>query len=169
MGVTRAFFHCVGTVQLSMEFWKNFASGSLNGSASSLSTLVDIWSGPDALWGFSSFSSFCTPSAVTFIFGIVGAWLGPFETMTGISSFVKKEQYCLLSTLAFPATSAIRTPSDLRGAIVHESFFFDFTYVQKCLVALVLSSSEESISKMLFRYSLCAFLMYLWQWARWVR
>ena len=59
MGVTRAFFHCVGTVQLSMEFWKNFASGSLNGSASSLSTLVDIWSGPDALWGFSSFSSFC--------------------------------------------------------------------------------------------------------------
>ena len=28
---------------------KNFASGSLNVSASSLSTLVDIWPGPDAL------------------------------------------------------------------------------------------------------------------------
>ena len=27
----------------------NFASGSLNGSASSLSTPVDIWPGPDAL------------------------------------------------------------------------------------------------------------------------
>ena len=88
---------------------------------------MDIRSGPDALWGLRSFNSVCTPSAVTLMLGMVGAWLGPFDVFTGVSSFVNTEQYCVLRIFAFPTASAIRTPSDLNGETEQEAFFLDFT------------------------------------------
>ena len=77
--------------------------------------------------GLEVCNSLCTPSAVTLMLGMVGAWVGPFDVFTGFSSFVNTEQYCLLRIFAFPTASAIRTPSDLSGETVQESFFLDFT------------------------------------------
>ena len=97
------------------------------GSADSFSTLVEILSGPSAFWGLSSCNIRLTPSTVIFIFGIGGALLWPLEGILFVSSSVKTDEYYLFRMFAFPTASAISTPSDLKGGMLQESFFFDFT------------------------------------------
>ena len=118
MGVTKAFFHCVGTTPESMECWKNSVNGLDRGSANSFSTLVEILSGPGAFWGLSSCNIHLTPSTVIFIFGIGGALLGILEGILFVSSSVKTDEYCLFKMFAFPTASAISTPSDLKGGML---------------------------------------------------
>ena len=61
-------------------------------SAPCLSTLPGILSGPVALWGLISFSSFRTPLVLTLMDGSLGVWLGPRSERHDVSSLVKTEQ-----------------------------------------------------------------------------
>ena len=76
-----------------MEIWNKCVSPGASSSAASFSSLAGMLSGPAALSGFISFSSFRTPfRMLTLMGGILGVLLGPRSRRSDISSFVKTEQ-----------------------------------------------------------------------------
>ena len=90
--MTRADFQSNGILPLSIEIWRIWARPGANSSAASFSNLQGMLSGPVALWGLMSFSSFWTPFLLSFMGGTLGVWLGPRSGNSDVSSWVKTEQ-----------------------------------------------------------------------------
>ena len=57
-------------------------------SAAVFRSLAGMLSGPEALWGFKSFRSFCIPFASTLMGGAVWLLLGPKSGRSAVSSVV---------------------------------------------------------------------------------
>ena len=86
MGTTLAVVQSVGMVPCFSEAWKNSVNVGVNSSASVLSSLVGMRSGPVALCSSSEDSNLCMPFGVIIMCFICGCGLMPLSGMVVISS-----------------------------------------------------------------------------------
>ena len=86
MGTTLAVVQSVGMVPCFSEAWKNSVNVGVNSSASVLSSLVGMRSGPVALCSLSEDSNLCMPFGVIIMCFICGCGLMPLSGMVVISS-----------------------------------------------------------------------------------
>ena len=71
LGATFAIFQISGRVEVSRDFWKSFVAIGASSWWTFLRTTGLIWSGPAALCGFRSLSSFSTPAIDMSMLGMV--------------------------------------------------------------------------------------------------
>ena len=86
MGTTLAVVQSVGIIPCFSEAWKNSVN-SVSSSASVLSSLVGMWSGPVALCSLSVHISLWMPSGVIMMCCMSGCGLAPLSGMVDVSSF----------------------------------------------------------------------------------
>ena len=86
MGTTLAVVQSVGMVPCFSEAWKNSVNVGVNSSASVLSSLVGMRSGPVALCSLSEDSNLCMPFGVIVMCFICGCGLMPLSGMVVMSS-----------------------------------------------------------------------------------
>ena len=98
-------------------------------SAFSLSILPAMLSGPTAFLGLMLLMSFSMPFLEIEMFLMIGCVLGPLSGISVFASDEKADWNCLFKILAFSVGSACKTPSLLRGAMLHGVFFFLAFYI----------------------------------------
>jgi hypothetical protein len=98
-------------------------------SAFSLSNLPAMLSGPTAFLGLMLLMSFSMPFLEIEMFLMIGCVLGPLSGISVFASDEKADWNCLFKILAFSVGSACKTPSLLRGAMLHGVFFFLAFYI----------------------------------------
>ena len=87
MGTTLAVVQSVGIIPCFSEAWKNSVNVGVSSSASVLSSLVGMWSGPVALCSLSVHISLWMPSGVIMMCCMSGCGLAPLSGMVDVSSF----------------------------------------------------------------------------------
>ena len=87
MGTTLAVVQSVGIIPCFSEAWKNSVNVGVNSSASVLSSLVGMWSGPVALCSLSVHIRLWMPSGVIMMCCMSGCGLAPLSGMVDVSSF----------------------------------------------------------------------------------
>ena len=87
MGTTLAVVQSVGIIPCFSEAWKNSVYVGVSSSASVLSSLVGMWSGPVALCSLSVHRSLWMPSGVIMMCCMSGCGLAPLSGMVDVSSF----------------------------------------------------------------------------------
>ena len=112
MGTTSAVVQSIGIVPCFIETWKNSVNMGVSSSASVLSNLVGMWSGPVALCSLSVHSNLWMPVGVIVMCYMSGCGLMPLSGMVEMSSFcVNTEWKCWLSMLALVRLSDMMNPS----------------------------------------------------------
>ena len=97
MGTTLAVGQSIGMVPCFSEAWKNSVNVGVNSSASVLSSLVGMRSGPVALCSLSEDSNLCMLFGVIIMCFICGCGLMPLSGMVVISRAGKSTQFTYLS------------------------------------------------------------------------
>ena len=87
MGTTLAVVQSVGIIPCFSEAWKNSVNVGDSSSASVLSSLVGMWSGPVALCSLSVHRSLWMPSGVIMMCCMSGCGIAPLSGMVDVSSF----------------------------------------------------------------------------------
>ena len=87
MGTTLAVVQSFGIIPCFSEAWKNSVNVGVSSSASVLSSLVGMWSGPVALCSLSVHRSLWMPSGVIMMCCMSGCGLAPLSGMVDVSSF----------------------------------------------------------------------------------
>ena len=112
MGTTLAVVQSIGIVPCFIEAWKNNVNMGVSSSASVLSNLVGMWSGPVALCSLSVHSNLWMPVGVIVMCCMSGCGLMPLSGMVEMSSFcVNTDWKCWLSMLALVRLSDLMNPS----------------------------------------------------------
>ena len=112
MGTTLAVVQSIGIVPCFIEAWENSVNMGVSSSASVLSNLVGIWSGPVALCSLSVHSNLWMPVGVIVMCCMSGCGLMPLSGMVEMSSFcVNTDWKCWLSMLALVRLSDLMNPS----------------------------------------------------------
>ena len=111
MGTTLAVIQSVGIIPCFNEAWKNSVNVGVSSSASVLSSLVGMWSGPVALCSLSVHRSLWMPFGVIMMCCMSRCGLAPLSGMVDVSSFwVNTDWKCWLSMLALVRLSDLMNP-----------------------------------------------------------
>ena len=111
MGTTLAVIQSVGIIPCFNEAWKNSVNVGVSSSASVLSSLVGMWSGPVALCSLSVHRSLWMLFGVIMMCCMSRCGLAPLSGMVDVSSFwVNTDWKCWLSMLALVRLSDLMNP-----------------------------------------------------------